>query len=256
MSSFQRLQWLIAEISSGRSAFVHFSHNASINREKIKFTLRTGYGQTNVYRPVLLSALNAVQMAMESGVVTDKGHSSKASGDSVIEFFIQQRLVRFNPSVEELVPAAASAMVSNIVGPTSPAFDVVLDSATPADSDEPTPVESALEEIRKALKENADRIQTNIEEYRGMVQQLANLSQLRQQHEDELAQARQAAEHILQEKLAAHRRRLVAAIPPDLPPDVKMSALEMIRQSLLTIEHDLRHTFTEPANHADCIRAD
>ena len=162
---------------------MHFSHNASINREKIKFTLRTGYGQTNVYRPVLLSALNAVQMAMESGVVTDKGHSSKASGDSVIEFFIQQRLVRFNPSVEELVPAAASAMVSNIVEPTSPAYDVVLDSATPADSDEPTPVESALEEIRKALKENADRIQANIEEYRGIVQQLANLS------EDELAQA-------------------------------------------------------------------
>merc|ERR1712216_1046881 len=106
MSSLRRLDWLISEVSSGRSASVHFSIYPVTQREKIKFILHHGYDQREAYRPVLLSSLNSIKIAMGDSIVTDKGHTSKSSGDSVIEFFIRQRVSHLNPSAEAFVPGS------------------------------------------------------------------------------------------------------------------------------------------------------
>ena len=90
MSSSDRLSWLAREVWNGRSASVSFSFNVNNGREKVKFILDDVYVQSVVYRPALLSAISAVQIAMESSIVTDKGHKSKSHRQTVIEFWIEQ----------------------------------------------------------------------------------------------------------------------------------------------------------------------
>ena len=68
----------------------------------MKFTLDTHYSDKVTYRPVLLSALNMISVAMADSIVTDKGHASKSTGHTIIEFWIGQRLVA--PNGEAAVP--------------------------------------------------------------------------------------------------------------------------------------------------------
>ena len=90
MSSSDRLSWLALEVWNGRSASVSFSFNVSNGREKVKFVLDDVYVQSAIYRPALLSAISAVQVAMESSIVIDKGHKSKSHKQTVIEFWSEQ----------------------------------------------------------------------------------------------------------------------------------------------------------------------
>ena len=84
MSSSDRLSWLALEVWNGRSASVSFSFNVNNGREKVKFVLDDVYVQSAIYRPALLSAISAVQVAMQSSIVTDKGHKSKSHKQTVI----------------------------------------------------------------------------------------------------------------------------------------------------------------------------
>ena len=90
MSSIERLHWLANEIHMGRSAFVSFSFNAGNGREKIKFTLANTYDFHGIYRPCVMAALSAVQCAFDYSIVTDKGHRSKSTGQTIIEFWVKQ----------------------------------------------------------------------------------------------------------------------------------------------------------------------
>ena len=90
MSTLQRINWLIQEISSGRNAFVTFSFNKKTRKEKITFKLDRYYHDTAVYRPCVLGALWAAHAAVQSSISTDKGHTSKSSGCTVVEFWLQQ----------------------------------------------------------------------------------------------------------------------------------------------------------------------
>ena len=90
MSTLQRIQWLIQEVHSGRNAFVTFSFNENTGKEKITFKLDHHYHDISVYRPCVLGALWAAQAAIQSSVSTDKGHTSKTSGYTVVEFWLQQ----------------------------------------------------------------------------------------------------------------------------------------------------------------------
>ena len=102
MSSLCRLQWLTSQIHMGRSAHVSFSHNASTQSEKIKFTLDNAYDLHGTCRPLLFGALLAAQHAIDCAVTTDKGHKS-SNGLTVVEFWCKQPpLVR---------PGAASVIV-------------------------------------------------------------------------------------------------------------------------------------------------
>ena len=87
--SVNRLQWLINEIHSGRTAHVSFSYNQSLQREKVKFVVEDSYQSHQVYRPCLLAALSAVRFAFESSITTDKGHRSSL-GRTTVEFWLQQ----------------------------------------------------------------------------------------------------------------------------------------------------------------------
>ena len=90
MSSSDRLSGLALEVWSGRYASVSFSFNVNNGCEKVKFVFDDVYVQSAVYRPALLSAISAVQVAMGSSIVTDKGHKSKSHKQAVIEFWIEQ----------------------------------------------------------------------------------------------------------------------------------------------------------------------
>ena len=67
-----------------------FSFHASSRTEKVRFILEDGYSCISVYRPSVMNALMGLQAAMDYGVVTDKGHRSKSSGKSTVEFWIKQ----------------------------------------------------------------------------------------------------------------------------------------------------------------------
>lgn len=58
--SAERLLWLAGEIHKGRSAFVSFSYNSQLRREKIKFTLGDCDLDAAVYRPCIVAALSAI----------------------------------------------------------------------------------------------------------------------------------------------------------------------------------------------------
>ena len=62
----------------------------SNQREKIKFVLNDAYSLAGSYRPMLLAALSGVDLALQSSIVTDKGHKSKSLQRTVIEFWAQQ----------------------------------------------------------------------------------------------------------------------------------------------------------------------
>jgi len=88
------LCWLISEISLGRSAFITFSFNSQTKKEKIKFVLEEAYSEAHIYRPILLSSLNAISAAIadgSGGIVTDKGHTSKSAKRTVVEFWVKQQ---------------------------------------------------------------------------------------------------------------------------------------------------------------------
>ena len=102
MTTADRLSWLIAEVHRGRNAFVSFSFNPSNGKEKVKFTLTSSYTKNQVYRPCLLAALFGMRGAIDSSVSTDKGHTSKSSGDTVVEFWLKQP-----PSDEPFLTAVA-----------------------------------------------------------------------------------------------------------------------------------------------------
>ena len=90
MSSMNRLQWLALQIHSGQSAFVTFSYNFRTSTEKVKFTLTDDCLGNTTYRPCVMAALSGIQSAMSSSIVCDKGHRSKSSNQTVIEFWIRQ----------------------------------------------------------------------------------------------------------------------------------------------------------------------
>ena len=87
--STNRLQWLINGIHTGRSAFVSFSYNPLVQREKVKFVLKDSSQDIQAYRPCLLAALSAVKYASESSITNDKGHRS-SNGKTIVEFWLQQ----------------------------------------------------------------------------------------------------------------------------------------------------------------------
>ena len=90
MSTLQRIHWLVSEIHSGRNALVTFSYNAQTGREKITFKLDHSYCNSGVYRPCIFGALCAAQAAIQSSISTDKGHTSKSTGCTIVEFWLQQ----------------------------------------------------------------------------------------------------------------------------------------------------------------------
>ena len=90
MSAPDRLIWLAAEIHRGRSAFVSFSYNDQQGSEKVKFTLTDEYSNNGVYRPCVMAALSAIQSSFESSIVTDKGHRSKSTRQTVVEFWAKE----------------------------------------------------------------------------------------------------------------------------------------------------------------------
>ena len=90
MTTADRLNWLVTEVHRGRNAFVSFSLNPSTCKEKVKFTLTSSCSATHIYRPCLLAALMGMRDAIDFSVSTDKGHTSKSSGDTVVEFWLKQ----------------------------------------------------------------------------------------------------------------------------------------------------------------------
>ena len=90
MSSGTRLRWLALEVWQGRSAHVSFSYNQENCREKIKFCLGSTYSSAGIYRPAVLAAISGVELALQSSIVTDRGHTSKTTGCTTIEFWIKQ----------------------------------------------------------------------------------------------------------------------------------------------------------------------
>ena len=118
--SFNRLQWLISEIHSGRNTQVVFSFNPAQQREKVKFVLDDGYQCHAVYRPCVLGALTAVRCACESSITTDKGHRS-STGKTTVEFWLQQH-----------VNEGAAIVPEDDVSIPSPAEEVI-DPSTPLD---------------------------------------------------------------------------------------------------------------------------
>ena len=104
-----RLCWLAREISLGRAAHVSFSHNVANMKEKVKFVLLDGYAFASTYRPVLLSAIAGVQVAMQSSTVTDKGHRSHSSSSTTIEFWISCQGAPSHAPVEPCAQAAVEA---------------------------------------------------------------------------------------------------------------------------------------------------
>ena len=111
MSSLCRLQWLTSQIHMGRSAHVSFSHTASTQSEKIKFTLDNAYDLHGTYRPLLFGALLAAQHAIDCAVTTDKGHKS-SDGLTVVEFWCKQ------PPLER--PCAATVIVMDEIIEVTP----------------------------------------------------------------------------------------------------------------------------------------
>ena len=96
----------------GRNAFVSFSFNDALQREKVKFTLDGAYSSAQVYRPCMINALLGITGAMQSSITTDKGHTS-SNGRTVIEFWLQQ------------LPGDATCNVTS-----APAMSVVPDSGS------------------------------------------------------------------------------------------------------------------------------
>mmetsp|Transcript_8026 Transcript_8026/g.10461 ORF Transcript_8026/g.10461 Transcript_8026/m.10461 type:complete len:268 (-) Transcript_8026:28-831(-) len=94
----ERLRWLTEEIAAGRNAFVSFSFNDTAKKEKIKFTLQSGYIQHGTFRPALLGALASLQVAVDQGIATDKGHFSHSTSASVVEFWLKQPGVSSDPA--------------------------------------------------------------------------------------------------------------------------------------------------------------
>ena len=88
MVSCARLDWLVRQIQGGRCATVHLSYNAITHTEKIKFTLEAACSADCLYRPCVMGALQAVQLAMMSSIVTDKGHTTSQQ-KSVVEFWVK-----------------------------------------------------------------------------------------------------------------------------------------------------------------------
>ena len=101
--STNRLQWLINEIHSGRSAFVSFSYNPLVQREKVKFVLEDSSQDIQAYRPCLLAALSAVKFASESSITSDKGHRS-SNGKTIVEFWLQQPKFPVMPDMTQPLP--------------------------------------------------------------------------------------------------------------------------------------------------------
>ena len=71
--------------------------------------LLDGYAFASTYRPVLLSAIAGVQVAMQSSIVTGKGHRSHSNATTIIEFWISCRGRSFDAPVEPRAQAAVEA---------------------------------------------------------------------------------------------------------------------------------------------------
>jgi hypothetical protein len=86
-----RLDWLLQQVHGGRSTNVRFSFNSVTMTEKVTFALEPWDGLSrSIFRPVVMGALQSLQVAMLNHVVTDKGHTHKsAPGKSVVEFWIK-----------------------------------------------------------------------------------------------------------------------------------------------------------------------
>ena len=74
MVSIARLDWLSAQISSGREVTVSFSHNSALRREKIKFVMPSNIvAGAPPFRHWLHGAIANIRSAMAHSIVTDKG---------------------------------------------------------------------------------------------------------------------------------------------------------------------------------------
>ena len=102
--SANRLLWLASEIHKGRLVFVSFSFNPQNRREKITFHLEDVYTGSNVYRPCIMAALSAIQLALTTSVVTDKAHKSHSTGSSIVEFWIRQPPPKPEPGLHSIKP--------------------------------------------------------------------------------------------------------------------------------------------------------
>lgn len=198
MSAYDRLYWLTAEIHRGRSAFVTFSFNGKSNKEKVKFVLDDSCASHGVFRPAVMAALSAVQASLEFSVVTDKGHRSKTSGLTTIEFWIQQAPT----SPAESEPAPQSEQTKRLQSPFQEPLNALKDeieavrqslhpdSATSSSFSPSVPAPLAL------LKSSAQELHRIIEGVASIDQaipsnigrdMLARMSRIQQSIEDSLA---------------------------------------------------------------------
>lgn len=88
MPSCNRLAWIQRQVAMGREVVVSFSHNAASNAEKIKCVVKASDDAVKA-RPVLQSTLTSLRLALDNYIVTDKGHKSKTTGYSIVEFWIK-----------------------------------------------------------------------------------------------------------------------------------------------------------------------
>ena len=122
-----RLSWLAREVSLGRAASVSFSYNSTNMKETVKLVLLDDYAFASFYRPGLLSAIAGVTVAMQSSIVTDKGHRSHSNGTTIIEFWISCRGGSFDAPVEPRAQAAVGARSGDCRGSGHLAEDAPMD---------------------------------------------------------------------------------------------------------------------------------
>ena len=145
--SHARFAWLKGQISRGRSAHVSFSFNAKIGTEKVKFMLDASGDSDYPYRPGLFAALLAVETALKTCIVTDKGHRSHTTGQSIIEFWMKQ------PTEPNCVDTILSHLKPSL-NPNAAEFIPVASSGTAAVVDADVVTEGVAEIISKTTDED------------------------------------------------------------------------------------------------------
>ena len=147
--SVARLSWLENEFLAGRSAMVRISYNPVTFTEKVSFVL--GPIVSALPRRVcVLSAIAALRVSlMEGHIVTDKGHTHKGVGSSVVEFWVRSRppipsptssvaaqepVVNASASVELPATPVPVVLPSNVVAAQVPVVDASASLELPATS--------------------------------------------------------------------------------------------------------------------------
>ena len=165
--SAERLLWLAGEIHKGRSAFVSFSYNSQLRREKIKFTLGDYDLDAAVHRPCIFAALSTIQLALSSSTIVDKGHKSHRSSRSVVEFWIQQP----DTTHEAVPPKGRRQRVGKL-------HDQRVAKRVRIENEIASPVKGLLDDLDVRFAPVAEGIQNDLGELSKMCSQVATIRDL------------------------------------------------------------------------------